>query len=227
MVDNWREQRGTESNNPRRARINAVAALIQCARARSYANLVPPTAPKTERSAYMPHAFADEELTNFFDACDRLAGIVSPASRSRRITVPVFFRLLCSGGMRTTEARLLGTGDIDLERGIISVRLAKGYCRHFIALHDSMTELLRKYDAAIREIHPPRPYFFLQAKTSAIRQIGQRRTSRTAGLGTTRLPQSRTSSCTTAQPPTSIVGSTTASVLTQSFCISAKAWGIA
>jgi integrase len=113
-----------------------------------------------ERSVYIPHAFTDEELANFFDACDDLTGIESPASRSRRITVPVFFRLLYSSGIRTTEARQLHTGDVDLERGIINVRLTKGYSQHYIALHDTMTELLRKYDAAINVIYTSRVYFF-------------------------------------------------------------------
>jgi integrase len=134
--------------------------LVQYARSRGHTNLVPPVAPRTERSTYIPHAFTDEELTKFFDACDNLTGIESPASRSRRITVPVFFRLLYSSGIRTTEARLLSTDDVDLERGIINVRKTKGYSQHFIALHDTMTELLRKYDVAIRDIYPVRAYFF-------------------------------------------------------------------
>ena len=160
MIDKWCGRRDTESNNSCRARINAVTALVQYARSRGHTNLVPPVAPRTERSAYIPHAFTDEELSNFFDACDNLNGIESPASRSRRITVPVFFRLLYSSGIRTTEARRLRTEDVDLERGIINVRVTKGYSRHFIALHDTMSELLRKYDAAIRGIYPLRVYFF-------------------------------------------------------------------
>ena len=160
IIDNWCEQRDTESNNSCRARINAVTVLVQYARSRGHTNLVPPDAPRSERSAYIPHAFTGEELTNFFDACDNLTGIESPASRSRRITVPVFFRLLYSSGIRTTEARLLGTEDVDMERGIINVRQTKGYSQHYIALHDTMTELLRKYDVAIRDIYPARTYFF-------------------------------------------------------------------
>ena len=160
MIDNWCEQRNTESNNSCRARINAVISLVQYARSRGLTTLVPPVAPRTERSIYIPHAFTDEELAKFFNACDNLTGIESPASRSRRITVPVFFRLLYSSGIRTTEARMLSTDDIDMEHGIINVRKSKGYCQHFIALHDSMTELLRKYDAAIKDIYPLRTYFF-------------------------------------------------------------------
>jgi integrase len=160
MIDSWCGQRDTESSNSCRTRINAVTALVQYARARGHANLTPPIAPRTERSSYIPHAFTDEELSNFFNACDNLRSIASPASRSRKITVPVFFRLLYSSGIRTTEARLLHKDDIDMDRGIVNVRLTKGYSQHFIVLHDSMTELLRKYDAAITEIYPSRTHFF-------------------------------------------------------------------
>jgi integrase len=160
MIDSWCEQRDTESNNSCRTRINAVAAMIRYSQARDNTNLTPPVGPRTERSTYIPHAFTDEELTNFFDACDNLTSMAMPVSRSRKITVPVFFRLLYSSGIRTTEARLLRVADVDLNRGILDIQLSKGYAQHYIALHDSMSELLRKYDAAIRTIYPSRIYFF-------------------------------------------------------------------
>jgi len=160
MIDSWRGQRDTETNNSCRARINAVAAMIQYSRSRGHTNLTPPVGPGTERAKYIPHAFTDEELSRFFDACDNLHTLASPAGRSRKITVPVFFRLLYSSGIRTTEARLLRKDDVDLSCGILDVKLTKGYYKHYIALHDSMTDLLRKYDTAIKEIYPTRVYFF-------------------------------------------------------------------
>ena len=41
--------------------------------------------------------------------------------RLRKITVPVFFRLLYSSGVRTCEARLYERKDVDLEQGVVSV----------------------------------------------------------------------------------------------------------
>jgi integrase len=84
----------------------------------------------------------------------------APSLRARKIIVPVFFRLLYSSGIRTVEARLLGVPNVDLDRGVLSIQRSKGPNQHYVALHDSMTELLRRYDAEIRKIIPERTFFF-------------------------------------------------------------------
>ena len=56
--------------------------------------------------------------------------------------------------MRTTEARLLKRKDVNLDNGIISIRDSKGNGRHYVVLHDSMTELMQKYDMAVDRLIP-------------------------------------------------------------------------
>jgi Phage integrase family. len=51
---------------------------------------------------------------------------------SRRIIVPVFFRLLYSSGIRTTEARLLRADDVNLDDGVLNIRHSKGFSQHFV-----------------------------------------------------------------------------------------------
>jgi len=79
---------------------------------------------------------------------------------ARKITLPVLFRLLYSSGIRTTEARLLRANDVDFQNGILDIQFSKGYDQHYIALHDSMTDLLHQYDVAISKVYPNRKYFF-------------------------------------------------------------------
>jgi site-specific recombinase XerD len=114
-----------------------------------------------ERSVYIPHAFTDEELSAFFKASDRLPSLPNSLTvRMRRVVVPVFFRLLYSSGIRTCEARHLCVDDVDLSQGVVNVKKSKGHAQHYIVLHDTMTELLRKYDQTISAIRPKRVSFF-------------------------------------------------------------------
>ena len=76
------------------------------------------------------------------------------------MTCPVFFRLLYSSGIRTTEARLLRRENVDLAHGVLDIQKSKGYDQHYVALHDTMTELLKRYDKVIEGIWPNRTYFF-------------------------------------------------------------------
>jgi integrase len=161
MVDGWCSRRDTETNNSCRSRTSVVVSFIRYLTKRSKTDVAEPMIPATERSTYIPHSFTDAELENFFNACDSLPCIPRTAEQlCRKITVPVFFRLLYSSGMRTCEARMLKAKDVDLCHGTVNIRYSKGNAQHYAVLHDSMHKLLKKYDAAIGKQYPGRTYFF-------------------------------------------------------------------
>ena len=161
MVDGWCHKRNTETNNSCRSRIYVVVGFIRYLRNRGKTDVMEPDMPKQERRTYIPHSFTDVELEKFFVACDNLPSVFhTPDQRSRKITIPVFFRLLYSSGIRTNEARMLKVEDVDLHHGIINICYSKGHPQHYVVLHDSMLELLKIYDAAIRKQYPHRAYFF-------------------------------------------------------------------
>ncbi len=160
MVDKWCRKRRMEENNSCRSRIYVVVSFIRYLIEREKTNVSLPEIPKKQPRTYIPHSFTTTEFHNFFQACDNIFGEVTPEQRTRQLTIPVFFRLLYSSGIRTTEARLLRTEDVDLNNGIINIRYSKGHHQHFIVLHDTMLELMRKCDAVIRKAYPNRTYFF-------------------------------------------------------------------
>ena len=165
IVDGWCAQRTTETNNSCRTRIYVISNFVRYLRDREMADVVGPNIPKMESRTYVPHAFTEFELECFFKACDSLPS--TPRTLvvlTRRIIVPVFFRLLYSSGIRTNEARMLHVGDVDLVQGVISIRHSKGASQHFVVLHGTMLDLLRRYNAAIQALHPGREYFFPSAK---------------------------------------------------------------
>lgn len=161
MVDGWCHKRETETNNSCRSRIYVVSSFIQYLRKRRKTDVMEPNIPRKKRRMYIPHPFTDTELENFFRACDSLPSVPHTSEQiSRKITIPVFFRLLYSSGIRTNEARMLRVGDVDLCNGILDIRYSKGHAQHYVVLHDSMLELLKIYDAAIRKQYPDRTFFF-------------------------------------------------------------------
>lgn len=50
--------------------------------------------------------------------------------------------------------------DVSLDNGAISIRDSKGNSQHYIVMHDSMTELMRRYDIAADKLIFNRTYFF-------------------------------------------------------------------
>ncbi len=161
MVDGWCRKRDSETNNSCRSRIYVVVSFIRYLKKRGKTDVSEPMIPAKERRRYIPHAFTDAELENFFRACDSLPSeSKTPEQRSRKITVPVFFRLLYSSGIRTYEARMLKVEDVDLCSGTLNIRYSKGHDQHYVVLHDSMHKLLKIYGAAIGKQYPGRTYFF-------------------------------------------------------------------
>ena len=168
MVNGWCAKRDTETNNSCIARIKVVSSFVKYLRTRGKTEVEKPDFPQRERNTYIPHAFTVSELKNFFHACDSIPP--SPPSNcpafSRKIAIPVFFRLLYSSGIRTNEARMLRVCDVDLIDGILNIQCSKGESQHYVVLHDSMLDLMKKYDTAIRTVYPNREYFFASRKGS-------------------------------------------------------------
>lgn len=161
MANSWCTKRETEANNSCRSRIYVVISFLKYLKKRNRIDIDIPEVPRKERRTYIPHAFTDSELTAFFHKCDSLSVYHnSLPNKLHKIIIPVFFRLLFSSGMRTTEARLLKRKDVNLDNGVVSIRDSKGDDRHYVVLHDSMAELMQKYDTAVDKLIPKRIYFF-------------------------------------------------------------------
>lgn len=161
MIDGWCKQRDLETNNSCRSRIYVVVSFIKFLQERNLTTMIPPTLPRKEPRIYIPHAFSYEELERFFHKCDNISVRKNMLQdECRRLTVPVFFRLLYSSGIRTYEARLLEVHHVNLIDGVINIKYSKGHKQHYIILHDSMLDLMRKYNDAIAELIPNRTYFF-------------------------------------------------------------------
>lgn len=160
MVDLWCNKRESESTNSCVSRIYPIIAFLRYAKERGLTDVNIPTIPRLTSRTYIPHPFSVEELQNFFHSCDSINTKYGLTGKIQKITVPVFFRLLYSSGMRTTEARLLRREDVDLESGVVSIKFSKGYNQHFVVLHDTMLDLMKQYDYTISKLIPDRTFFF-------------------------------------------------------------------
>lgn len=168
MIDQWCKPRETEHGNSCRSRIYVVITFIKYLNGHGLSNLTLPEMPKWQPRTYIPHSFTFNELKNFFDVCDSLKGNHTSEQQLRNITIPVFFRLLYSSGMRIKEARLIKVKDVNLMEGIINIRISKGPDQHFVVLHDSMLEVIREYNHSVEKIYPNRTFFFPAGKDSCL-----------------------------------------------------------
>ena len=125
------------------------------------AYVIPPKIPQ-KQIRYIPHIFTQLELRAFCSEIDKC--LPSPFSPVKHLVIPVFFRLLYCCGLRSSEARLLNTVDINLATGRMFIRQSKGHKDRTVMLAEDVLALCRKYETKVSRIFPDRQAFFPNSK---------------------------------------------------------------
>ena len=96
MINSWFIQRETETSRSCYCRTYIIAALVNFLNQRGISNLSVPEPVKADNHrTYIPHAFTDEELSAFFEECDKEVRCApNQLIAVRRLAVSVFFRLV-------------------------------------------------------------------------------------------------------------------------------------
>lgn len=109
-----------------------------------------------------PHIYSEAEIA----ALLRAAVELSPKGGLRAHTYLTLFGLLFTTGLRISEALRLGRGDVDLDRGLLTVQLTKFRKSRLVPLHPSTVKALADYARHRDRHHPQTPArtFFLNEK---------------------------------------------------------------
>lgn len=93
-----------------------------------------------------PHIYSDEEIAALLNQ----ASLLSPRDGLCPRTYVTLFGLLASTGLRPSEACRLEVGDVDLIRGVLTVRETKFRKSRLVPMHPTTTQALTHY-AAFRD----------------------------------------------------------------------------
>lgn len=107
----------------------------------------PPGVLSARQSRQTPYLWSSADIARLLRAATRL----SPDLRAR--TCQTLFGLLAVTGMRVGEALRLTGGDVDLDKGVITVRESKFVRTRLVPLHPETTRALSAY-ADHRDRHP-------------------------------------------------------------------------
>lgn len=100
-----------------------------------------------------PCLYTDENVLQLIKAARQ----IDPGNPIKGHTFGTLLALLAVTGMRVGEALALDDGDIDLVKGLLTIRLAKGNKSRVIPLHVSTIRALGNYAGIRDEIFPQRP----------------------------------------------------------------------
>lgn len=130
--------------------INLIAPVRELARwlhRRGVEAYVLPAGVLPKPARYIPHIYTDRELAALFAATDRCR--YCPEVPFRHLVMPVLFRTIYACGLRCSEARLLRVKDVDVERGVLQIRDAKGGKDRQLPVSEQLRERLAGYHAKL------------------------------------------------------------------------------
>jgi integrase/recombinase XerD len=148
--------RGTESW--RAARLSVVRGFASYLRTIDPATEIPPTGILIARKQHaIPYLYSDQEIGRLLAA----AAALTPPMRA--VTYYTLIGLLAVAGMRISEALGLDRDDVDLDAGVLTIRLGKFGKSRQLPLHASTVRALARYDRQRDELcpNPHAPAFFI------------------------------------------------------------------
>jgi integrase/recombinase XerD len=107
-----------------------------------------------------PYLYTDEEIAHLIQAAKKLPSRLG----LRAATYTTLFGLLAVTGMRMSEPLALDRDDVDLARGILTVRRTKFGKSRIVPVHASTREALRRYRAIRDRICPRAQGFFVSER---------------------------------------------------------------
>ena len=124
-----------------------------------------------------PHIYHEEEIVELLAAAHKLG----PGGSLRPATFETLFGLMASAGLRVSEAIHLRDADVDLKRGLMTVRQTKFAKSRQLPLHPSTVEALTRYRRQ-RARHVPTtadtPFFISSRGRRLGRPLGERQAHR-------------------------------------------------
>ena len=161
MCDKWCRKRSYESQTNHGGRISSLRVFARHLVEMGIEAYVPPIGITRHGQKYDAHIYTDDELVRFFSAVDKSKSVPRECPY-RAQTMPIFFRILYTSGMRVSELRLLRIRDFNLEKGCITVREGKNHKERIIPVHPTLVNKCRKLKEDIHGQSDEDEYFFMQ-----------------------------------------------------------------
>jgi integrase len=139
----WAQQPASTDANYLAGRLRAVRSFAQYRILSDPRTEIPATdlLPR-QRSTFQPHIFSEDEIRRLLVACLQRRRGTKPISRWSRYTI---FGLLSTNGMRVSEVLNLDLDDVDLDRGVITIRNAEFGKSRLVPVHPTTCDILRVY----------------------------------------------------------------------------------
>lgn len=144
LIDAWCAKRPNESPRTQAERSTVVRQFTCYLKRQGHAPYVPTGHLLAKRrDTFVPYIFSTEEIGRLFVVLDQTRS--HPRAPHRAVIVPLVFRLLYGCGLRLSEALHLRVRDVDVTRGLLTIRETKFLKDRLVPVAPSVAMRLHQY----------------------------------------------------------------------------------
>jgi len=159
LVMDWTARKPNETASTQAGRVSLLRGLAVYMNRLGYAAYVYPKAlTAIDRYTYTPYIFSKDEVKRIFEVCDHYP--FHADTPNRHLVLPLLLRILYACGLRVSESLHLTLQDVDLDKGILSIRGAKFNKERLLPMSDTLTERCRGYFKTARLDKADNQFFF-------------------------------------------------------------------
>lgn len=131
-----------------------------------------PNLPKTPHNDFKPYIFSREQILAIFAEFDKLSALDYRMGVAT-FSMPAMIRTLYSTGMRVSECTSLKNQDVNLDKGIIHIRVSKNKQERIAVISDSLNGVLSQYlihrnQLSLASIEDDNRPFFIKTDGTAV-----------------------------------------------------------
>lgn len=167
MVSDWIERRPNESPQTQERRIINLRKFALFLKERDYKVYVPVVPQNVDHSSFTPYIFNQKELLTIFKTSDNLIIRKHPLS-NMKIVFPVLVRMLYGCGLRISESINLLNVDVNLSKGILTIKNSKGEQDRLVPMSDSLNAICNNYFNKTHKFSNKDTYFFAKLDGSQV-----------------------------------------------------------
>jgi len=160
LCNEWCKKRSHETEHNRSNRISSMRIFCKYLNDIGIPAYIPPKGLTGRIPKYNAHIYTEDELKRFFSVVDKSQSLALECPY-RGLVMPVFFRILYTSGMRVSELRLVKVGDVNLDKGYITVRNSKNHKDRIVPIHWELVSRCISLKKAIHTNPPDDEYFFM------------------------------------------------------------------
>lgn len=163
VVEKWVEKRPNEKRKNQRWRLNFTKRFVSYLLLHRYEAYYPEyTISSSDDKSFVPYIFTNEEIASLIAYFSSMKP--SPNYPKGHIVIPMLFLTLICCGLRSGEAASLKVKDVDIERGILTIRNAKHGKSRSIPVSESMRLKYAEYYEVLHSNSDDEDFFFPNAR---------------------------------------------------------------